>query len=366
MSRSGYVDVPGGQLYYEEDGAGPPLTLIHAGVAHLRMWDEQVAAWRDRFRVIRYDTRGFGRTRTEDVPYSNRDDLAALLDALEVESTHLLGASRGGMIALDFTVERPERVRSLTWVAGGLRGLEADDDPRLADVGPQVERLEEARDWPALVELETQVWTDGPGQPPDRVDPDVRRRMVQWNLESYQADQQANQVIPTDWKTAERLGEISVPTLFVWGTLDESTVAAAGEHLTANVAGAQKQVVEGVAHMVNLERPDEFNQIVEGFLVEAAAPAYDAVEDALVRLIGGTASPEAIANWATEIVVVGPEVDDAIWDAVNALAGVDTRLPHDGPAPAAAPHFAAEYLYQKADFIAWLEELRSSRIGRSR
>ena len=50
-------------IYYEVDGNGPDLTLIHAGVAHLRMWDEQVAAWRDRFRVIRYDTRGFGRTR---------------------------------------------------------------------------------------------------------------------------------------------------------------------------------------------------------------------------------------------------------------------------------------------------------------
>jgi 3-oxoadipate enol-lactonase len=57
---NGYLPVSGGQLYYEDDGSGPPITLIHAGVAHLRMWDGQVAAWRDRFRVIRYDCRGFG------------------------------------------------------------------------------------------------------------------------------------------------------------------------------------------------------------------------------------------------------------------------------------------------------------------
>ncbi len=74
-SDSGFVEVPGGRLYYEVDGDGPSVTLIHAGVAHVRMWDAQVAAWRDRYRVIRYDTRGFGKTKTEDVPYSNRADL---------------------------------------------------------------------------------------------------------------------------------------------------------------------------------------------------------------------------------------------------------------------------------------------------
>ena len=84
-AQAGFVEVPGGQLYFEADGSGHPLTLIHAGVAHLRMWDEQVAAWRDRFRVIRYDTRGFGRTRTQDVPYSNREDLLHAFDRLIVD-----------------------------------------------------------------------------------------------------------------------------------------------------------------------------------------------------------------------------------------------------------------------------------------
>ena len=105
--QAGFIDAPGARLYYEVEGDGPALTLIHAGVAHLRMWDDQVTAWRDRFRVIRYDTRGFGRTLTDDVPYSNRADLQAVLDALGIERTHLLGLSRGSMIATDFTVENP-------------------------------------------------------------------------------------------------------------------------------------------------------------------------------------------------------------------------------------------------------------------
>jgi len=119
---NGFTDVPAGRLYYEVEGEGPPLTLVHAGVAHLRMWDLQAADWAERYRVIRYDTRGFGRTQCEDVPYSNRADLAALLDHLGVSRTHLLGASRGGTIAIDFTLEHPARVASLIAVAGRGRG----------------------------------------------------------------------------------------------------------------------------------------------------------------------------------------------------------------------------------------------------
>jgi len=266
----GYIEVPGGRLFHEAEGVGPALTLIHAGVAHLRMWDAQVAAWRNHFRVIRYDTRGFGRTLTEDVPYSNVDDLALLLDAQGVHRTHLLGASRGAIIATDFTVLHPERVSSLVWVAGGLRGFDVED-PRLTETFAELERLEEARDWEALVELETQVWTDGPGQPPDRVDPELRRQMIGWNMQNYLAEQQANQMIRPSVVAADHLDEITVPTLFMWGTLDELGVIRAGEKLAAEVRGARSHVFEGVAHMVNLERPKEFNKIVLDFLLEAEA-----------------------------------------------------------------------------------------------
>lgn len=266
-NESGYVDVPGGKLYYEAEGDGPPITLIHAGVAHLRMWDDQVAAWRGEHRVIRYDCRGFGRTVVDDVPYSNREDLRLLLDHLDVDSTHLLGISRGSMIATDFTLERPERVRSLTWVAGGLRGFEVED-PRLTDVWPEMERLEEARDWAPLVELETQIWTDGPGQAPDRVDPAIRRQMIAWNMENYLADQNPNQPMQPDVPAVERLGEIKVPTLLMWGTLDELGVLRSGEKMSAEMANARSHVFEGVAHMVNLERPAEFNRFVQEFVAE--------------------------------------------------------------------------------------------------
>src|SRR4051812_9090057 len=162
-SATGYVEYPGTKLYYEVDGDGPALTFVHAGVAHLRMWDAQVDEFKDRYTVIRYDERGFGQTNTEDVPYSNFDDLRRLLDHLGVEQTHLVGNSRGGMISLDFALEYPDRVRSLTLVGSGIGGFD-NDDPALTPIFEEIERLWEAKDYPQVVELETQMWTDGPGQ----------------------------------------------------------------------------------------------------------------------------------------------------------------------------------------------------------
>jgi pimeloyl-ACP methyl ester carboxylesterase len=217
--------------------------------------------------VIRYDTRGWGHTLVEDIPFSNRDDLRAVMDHFGYEQAHVLGLSRGAMIALDTTVETPERVTSLTWVAGGLRGFDVDD-PRLEAVWPEMEKLEQAKDWEPLVEMETQMWTDGPGQPSDRVDPDVRRRMVEWNMENYRAEQPANQPTQPDVPAAEALERLTMPTLFIWGTLDELGVLKSGEKLVSEVNGARSHVFEGVAHMVNLEKPEEFNRIVGDFLDE--------------------------------------------------------------------------------------------------
>ena len=267
MSEPTSVEVPGGRLAYELEGKGAALTLIHAGVAHMRMWDEQAPAFAEHYRVIRYDSRGFGKTRSEDVEFSNRADLRALLDHLGVERTHLLGISRGGGIALDFTLEVPERVSSLVLVASTPGGFE-HEDAELDAMWTEMERLYEEKDWETLVEMETALWTDGPGQPTGRVDAGVRRRMVEWNLWNYRAQPGEGKPQPLDPPAVGRLAEVSVPTLVMWGDIDEGGVLAGSKALVAGIGGARPHVFEGVAHMVNLEQPKEFTERVLGFLSE--------------------------------------------------------------------------------------------------
>jgi 3-oxoadipate enol-lactonase len=269
MGESGFVEADGGRIYFEVEGNGHPVLLIHGGLGSLRMWDEHVPAFAERYRVIRYDTRGFGRTETDDVEFTNRGDAAAVLDHLGASSAYVVGQSRGGMIALDLTLDRPDRVDALVSVAGGVGGYE----PELPDgieLPPwdEMERLEEAQDWDALAELETQVWVDGWGQPQDRVDAEIRRQVKEWILANYRAGIAGGKPQPLDPSAAVRLADVRVPTLVLIGEADELESVISERHLATSVPGAQVVEFPGVAHMIHLEEPERFNELVLEFLAE--------------------------------------------------------------------------------------------------
>jgi 3-oxoadipate enol-lactonase len=264
--EKGYLEVPGGRLYYEVTGSGHPLVLIHAGVANLRMWDSQVPVFAKEYRVIRYDTRGYGRTETDDVSFSNRADLAALLDHLDEPSAYVLGISRGGIIALDFTLEQPDRVDALIVAAGGIGGLQMESNPESEAMWAEVERMYEAHEWERLADFETAFWVDGPGQSFDRVGLSIRDRVHDWILSNYRAEKPWGKAQPLDPPAAGRLDEIRVPTLVLIGDLDEKETQAACHHLASNVPNGRLEIFHGCAHMLNLEQPERFNRVVLEFL----------------------------------------------------------------------------------------------------
>src|SRR5215216_7930834 len=96
LRETGMAAVNGTRIYYEAAGEGEPLVLVHAGIADSRMWEGQIAAFAERYRVIRYDLRGFGKTEMVEGPFSHHEDLRGLLDFLGVRRTHLVGCSMGG------------------------------------------------------------------------------------------------------------------------------------------------------------------------------------------------------------------------------------------------------------------------------
>jgi pimeloyl-ACP methyl ester carboxylesterase len=259
----GYADVNGACLYYEIAGAGHPLILNHAGIADSRMWDEQFAAFAERYRVVRYDVRGCGRSNDPPGPFSGRGDLYGLLTALGIARAHLVGLSIGGSIILDFAVEHPEMVTALVPVAAGLGGY------AYTGRGEQEEALEAAiaaGDYARANEIDLQVWVDGPRRAPDQVPPGVRERVREMNAGIYA--QLPNQGEPQrmDPPAAARLGEIHAPTLVIVGDADVPYILDIADVLAAEIPGARKVVIPGVAHMVNMERPAEFNRLVLDFL----------------------------------------------------------------------------------------------------
>ena len=263
------VRVPGGALFVVEDGDGPPVVLVHAGIADHRAWDaivpHLVAAGH---RAVRYDTRGWGASPTDAVDFSNRADLVAVLDALGIGRAALVGNSRGGAIAFDTAIERPERVVAVVGVGAGLSGFEGHLTPEETALFDAMERLESAvpRNPDAIAEIDVRVWVDGPGQPPNRVDPAIREAVRAMDRPLYEPGRVFGRPVVLDPPAAARLPDLRCPVLAVAGLLDVSDVAETARHLEEHAPDARAVILPDVAHMIGLERPAELAALIEEFL----------------------------------------------------------------------------------------------------
>jgi pimeloyl-ACP methyl ester carboxylesterase len=110
--------VNSGRLYYEVQGHGPPLIFLHAGIADSRMWDSQVKYFSDKYTVVRYDLRGYGKSDAPTAPYVPAEDLYALLRFLKIDRAAIVGSSIGGTQAFDMAAAHPQAVTALVVVGG--------------------------------------------------------------------------------------------------------------------------------------------------------------------------------------------------------------------------------------------------------
>ena len=270
------IEVPGGRLFAVVDGVGSPLVLIHAGIADHRQWAAMVPGLvAAGHRVIRYDLRGFGRSTTEDVVFSHRADLVALLDALGIGRAVLVANSLGGMVAFETAVAFPERVAGIVAVAAGLPGFPAEPSPAEAALFDEMDALEEADppDPDAIVAIDMRIWVNGPFQPPDRVDPAIQAAVREMDRPQYVAGHVSGRPDWLDPRVARRLSELRAPILAVAGELDASTVAQTARHLEANASDTRAVIMPGVAHLIGIEAPDRLNELVLGFVANLDARA---------------------------------------------------------------------------------------------
>lgn len=266
-----FAEINGTRFHYDVRGAGDPLVLIHSGIANLRLWDDQVNAFATRHRVIRYDVRGYGKTPHPPGTFAHHDDLRALLDQLGVNRSAVLGCSIGGAIAIDFTLTYPERVTALIPVASAVNGYNPEETDVAAKeerekLGVEINAAYEQGDFQRAAHLVARVWMDGPKRSPDQVDAQIRARAVAMMLDLFELQEDEGTEQPLEPPAASRLAEIKVPTLVVVGDYDDERILLAADYLVAEVPGAQKAVIPGVAHYPNMERPAEFNRLVLDFL----------------------------------------------------------------------------------------------------
>jgi 3-oxoadipate enol-lactonase len=263
-----YLDVPGGRLRYRDEGAGPPIVLIHAGIAQLESWDAVATTLVGAgLRVLRLDMRGWGRSTSEDVAFSPRADLVALVDACGVDQAVLVGNSMGGVLAFDVAIEHPERVIGVIGVGAGLGGYDGGDTPEEQKIFAEMERLEAADppDPDAIAEIDVRAWVDGPGQPEGRAPQWIRDAVREWDRAINQPRHVMGQRQQLDPPAAERLEHLTCPVFAVAGTLDFTYVVETARYLELNAANARAVVWDDVAHMIGMEQPDRLADLIVAF-----------------------------------------------------------------------------------------------------
>ena len=267
QTKSGFIQVDNARLYYETAGQGVPVVMIHAGVADSRQWNNEFAFFAPKYRVVRYDMRGYGKSEPADGEFSHMGDLVAVLNALEVhEPVVIMGCSMGGGLAMDFALTHPSRVKALIMVGSGPSGLELDV-PASAKFA-EVEKAFEAGDLDLVSELETQIWFDGAGRTPEQVDQAMRKLLYDMNRQAlaHEVKQLGKRLPNTQVPAFDRLGDLKPPVLIIVGEHDTPYILAAAEYMIEKLPSAQKVRVEDAAHLPNMDHPDEFQTAVTNFL----------------------------------------------------------------------------------------------------
>jgi 3-oxoadipate enol-lactonase/4-carboxymuconolactone decarboxylase len=255
------IPANGTQLFYDltgPDGA-PVVAFSNSLGTTLEMWDAQVRALAPRYRCLRYDTRGHGRSPVVDGPLSVDDlasDLVALLDNLQIGTAHVVGLSLGGMTAQAFAARYPQRLRSLV-----LMATSAHMPPE--ETWNERAQTVRTRGMGALVEGVMSRWfvEDTIAFAPEQVKP-VRDRFLAIDPRGYAACCLAIR----DMDLRGVIGGITAPTLVVAGEDDPATPLEMAEEIQSRIPGAELTVIPEAAHLLAVEQPDAVNDLLLGFL----------------------------------------------------------------------------------------------------
>jgi 3-oxoadipate enol-lactonase len=256
--------------HYTLDGPAeaPVVTLSHSLAASLEMWEPQLPALTQHFRVLRYDTRGHGGSEVPPGPYTMStlaDDVRGLLDALGIARTHFVGLSMGGMIGQTLALEHPEILDRLV-----LADTASQMPPEAGPLWDERIALVERHGMAPRVEETIERWFTPPfvtGSPDvvERIRMLIRTTAPQGFIGCGRAIQAL--------RLADRLGEIDAPTLIIVGANDMGTPVALSELMRERIPDSELVVLESAAHISNVEQAERFTEAVVRFLLDEAASA---------------------------------------------------------------------------------------------
>lgn len=261
-----------GHLAYDVTGDGPPVVLVHAGVADHRMWDGVVPGLVGRYCLVRYDLRGFGESAVPRGAFREADDLGRLLDHLGYERVRLVGVSWGGRVAVDFALAYPERVRALAVFSAPWPGYAWSEEMLGYDAAETAALA--AGDVDAAVRINLDMWLRGPARGWDAV-PDGLADRLRGPLRTSLVNQ-AEVGRHSQGPATGDLTALRVPTLVGAGRLDLPDFRAIARRYAAEIPGAELVEFPTAAHLVPLDAPAELTDALLPFLAREDEAQGDA------------------------------------------------------------------------------------------
>jgi pimeloyl-ACP methyl ester carboxylesterase len=266
------AEANGQQLYYEIHGDGEPLLCVHGLSCDTLAWIPQIEAFASEYRTVMFDNRDVGQSSMAEGDYDIADmarDALALADELELDTFHLLGISMGGAIAQEIALQAPGRVRTLTLAVTFSTG--GTYSRKLAEVwGARVKQISHEQHIDELMLLNH---SEGFFENADMV-AFIRTAMLQ-NPHPQPPEAFARQLAACSrHDTRDRLGSLTMPAHVIGGEHDILVPVWKSREIAAAIPGAKLDVLPAAPHGLSLERAEEFNASVLGFIREtAAAPA---------------------------------------------------------------------------------------------
>lgn len=256
---SGYIKVEGGKLFYEMAGKGENIILIHDGLVHREIWDEQFPVLAKNYRVARYDRRGYGKSSDPEAPYSNLDDLNQLFIQLKIDKAIVFGMSSGGGLAIDFTLKYPAKVSALVLVGAVVSGY--GYSPHMLNRGGHMNPAEVLADLQKTIQYF--VWED-----PYEIysENSKAKEKVMKIMEANLHEEKGVSIKPADRPAARFLSEIKVPALVLAGEYDIPDVHAHAGVIEFGISDAKREIILKSGHLIPLEQPEAFNASVLRFL----------------------------------------------------------------------------------------------------